>query len=595
MEYEIRDFRTFAVDDDGNRELLANFVAQITEETRYTDGRSTDTVLTIEGLMPGELKDGVRPEDTPPKKLPPVRVSAEAFSGLTWVMPNWGVTAVIRPGTGVKDNLRTQIQLSSQPKVSTIYRHLGWTEIAGQRYFLHNGGAIGRNGNRKDIQVVVPNELTRYNLDTEHNAHTGIKATLDLMEMAMPEITWPLLAATLVPLFGPVDFALHLTGRTGTYKSEIMSLFQSHYGPQMDARHLPGSWSSTANAIEAQAFLAANCAFVVDDFVPQGTSWQIRAYQATADKIIRAQGNQAGRARLTDTSSLQTAMYPRGIVLSTGEDTPEGHSVRARMLILELSPGDIDPAKLTAAQQRRAEYSATVAHLASWLARNPVTLTDRAQEIRDQNLNIGHSRTPGMLGMLIATIEAFLQFAVEEKAVSPQKAKALMKTASQAIMAAGEKQQSYLEAADPVDLFTAALRQVMATGGGHFRTLNGGVPRGALQLGWTEESSLGDVPVWKSRGPTLGWVDWSKDELFLDATTGFNVVRKAAGSEISLTKQTLMKRLKDAGILSRTDDARQRNTVRVTAEQHPRQVLALILSEALDNNEAPQDEGAEDE
>ena len=44
-------------------------------------------------------------------------------------------------------------------------------------------------------------------------------------------------------------------------------------------------------------------------------------------------GNQAGRARLTDTSNLQQTFYPRGVIFSTGEDTPEGHSVRARMMI----------------------------------------------------------------------------------------------------------------------------------------------------------------------------------------------------------------------------------------------------------------------
>jgi hypothetical protein len=43
--------------------------------------------------------------------------------------------------------------------------------------------------------------------------------------------------------------------------------------------------------------------------------------------------------------------------------------------------------------------------------------------------------------------------------------------------------------------------------------------------------------------------------------------------------------LKDAGALCRTDEGRQRNTVRVTAENHPRQVLCLSLSTVLDLEE----------
>ena len=587
MRYEIERQHTYRVNDEGERELLANFEAEIAEETRYVDGVSSKTVLIITGRQMGPIEDR-------PVELTPVRVPAEDFAGLGWVMPNWGVRAVIRPGSGIKEDLRTAIQLRSAPIVMTIYKHLGWTEINGKKAFLHAGGAMKENGNDKSIRVQLPLELSRYNLDAEGETADALKTALELLKIGPKEVTWCLLAASIAPLFGPVDFGIHLSGRTGTFKSEVMSLFQSLYGSGMDARHLPGSWSSTANALEAQAFLAANAAFVIDDFVPNGNSAQVRAYQQGADKIIRAQGNQAGRARLTDVSDLQQTMYPRGIILSTGEDTPEGHSVRARMLILELSPGDIELKQLTKVQGMRKILPVIVGAIVRKLIEVPADITPRVEDLRNGYIDIGHTRTPAMLGRLVAVIEWFLEFVKGEGVISDQVQKKMRNDAIQAIESAGKKQQSYLEEADPVDMFTSAVRQVLATGLGHIRTLNGGIPLKAAVLGWTEENASGAMPTFKSRGPSIGWVKWSDDEIFIDVVAGWNIIKKVMGSEMQLNKNTLFRRLKDAGLLKRTDDARQRNTVRITAEVHPRNVLVLAATELLQNQEIPNGEEEEE-
>lgn len=582
--YQEENYQTYRISDEGERELLANFVAKITVETHFLDGRNNTTTLTIEGEQPNlDVPSGK------PRRLPPIEIDAKEFMSMAWVLPAWGVQAVIRPGSSIRDDLRTAIQLASRPAVRNIYKHIGWEVIDGEKAYIHSGGAISANGNDPSVEVRLPSELAKYDLTSSANVKDAIIATLSLCELTMPEITWPMLAATLTPVYGQVDFGLHLTGRTGTFKSEVMSLFQSHYGSGMDARHLPGSWSSTANALEAQAYCAANAAFVIDDFVPQGTAWQQRAYQATADKIIRSQGNQSGRARLTDTSNLQTTMYPRGIILSTGEDTPEGHSVRARLMIVELSPGDVDAAKLTAAQHNRRLYPATIAALVQHLCKSPTDLTPRQEEIRNQHLSVGHTRTPNMLGRLIATVEAFTEWAAATNAITEKERRAYVKIATSSIITAGKSQQAYLEAMDPCDIFTAAIRQILATGMAHLRTLSGGIPLSPTLLGWTAENGLGEIPTYKSRGPCIGWVAWQEDTVYLDITAGYNLVRKTAGPEISVTKQTLFKRLKDNGNLARTDELRQRNTVRVTAEQHPRQALAMILSTTLDINEVPQD------
>lgn len=585
MSYEVLGTKMYRSDDEGNLEQMCNFVAEIVEETHYVDGTDeTRTELVIDGHYTVIVGDPPKEEVRSFKRA---TVPAESFAGMAWVMPNWGVQAVIQPGTSMKDDLRAAIQLRSKPKIRTIYRHTGWAQISDRRPgFLHAGGAITKNGNDKTVSVQLPPEMAFYNLTTEVKPQDAFAATLALVELGPPEVMYPLLAATLAPLYGPVDFAAHVTGRTGTYKSEVMSLFQSHYGPGMDARHLPGSWSSTGNALEAQAFIAKNVAFVVDDFIPNGTSWQVRQFQATADKLIRAQGNQAGRARLTDVSSLQTTLYPRGIVLSTGEDTPEGHSVRARMLIMELAPGDVTPEALTKAQARRHLYSGTVAALVQLLAGRPevFALKDaKTAEWRKFLQAVGHSRTPAMLGRLLATLECTLDLALEQKWIDKATHKKHHLAGTKAIKAIGEQQVHFLEEQDPAEAFIAAIRQVVGTGGGHFRLTSGGVPKFATQLGWSEERDDEDNPTsFKSRGPLIGWVIPKDDELFLDMTAGYNIVKKAAGQEVTFTKQTMLKRLKEAGKMSRADETRQRNTVRINAEGHQRTVIALNLAEVLD-------------
>lgn len=568
---------TLKENDEGERTQLANFTARIIRETRIMDGINTETLLSITG----KSTNGTLPE---------VEILAEQFPGMTWVMRYWGVRAIIQPGGSTKEDLRTAIQTFSQPEVKTIYKAIGWTEINGKRAYLHAGGALTATGNDPSVTTKLPPELQKYNLNAPKKPKEGFNASLMLTYLAPAHIVWPLWTATYAPLFGAVDFATHLTGRSGTFKSELASLFQSHYGHDMDSRHLPGSWSSTGNALEVQAYHAANAVFVIDDFIPVGTAWQVRNYQTTADKIVRAQGNQAGRARLTDTSNLQATYYPRGLIMSTGEDTPEGHSCRARMLISEISPGDIKPADLTNAQKKRPLYSAAMVDLIQDLAKHPVDLTERTNELRAKHIGVGHTRTPQMIGRLIATGEAVLLWAYKKKYIGKDDYEVATKVMTEAIVLCAEQQQKYLENADPVELFLTGLRQVLAGGFGHVRSFNGGVPLKANILGWSEERTHNTMPTWKSHGPCVGWINWDKDELCLDQNIGYAAIKKTMGADLSLTKQTLCKRLKDAGLLTRADEARQRNTVRITAEGHARQVVAMIATSALDTQELPGDD-----
>ena len=101
--------------------------------------------------------------------------------------------------------------------------------------------------------------MSRYELRLSGGPDTlasAVKASLRLVELGPPSISFPLLAATCRAVFGEADFALHLAGETGAFKSEVAALHQQHFGATMNRLHLPGAWSSTGNALEALAFHA---------------------------------------------------------------------------------------------------------------------------------------------------------------------------------------------------------------------------------------------------------------------------------------------------------------------------------------------------
>lgn len=586
-------------DEDGQLTTLANFTAEIIKETRMIDGITNNTILTIKGeQIGGRPINGVTPK---PIELPEVAINADEFGNFNWVLRRWGSRCVIFPQTGVKDDLRTQMQLQSTPTIELIYGTIGWMENErGHKMYLHNGGAITEKGNDTSIRVVLPPELQRYDLTTGEpgcDVHEAFHSSLDLIKLGPAEVMWPLWAATFAPILGPCDFAMHLAGRSGAFKSEIISLFQSHYGSAMDARNLPANWSSTGNALEALTYYAANALVTIDDFVPQGTSYQVKTLQSNADRVIRGQGNQAGRGRLTDSASLKVAYYPRGLTMSTGEDTPEGHSVRARMLIVELSPGDTEVKNLTESQKKRRQFPILMSEfikdacdtVAPDFIKGKQMMTQelqhRVNEIRDVLLEIGHTRTPPMLARLVATVETVMQWAAERGFITKDLAETMTDQAKEAIIQAGMNQSTYLEAADPVQVFMNGLRTALAGQRGHVRSMQNGVPLEPEKYGWTQMTVSGEMPKYKAGGTTIGWVDSDENRLYFDADLAWAASKKETGNELAITKMTLIKRLKDAGILDRCDSHRNRCTVRISVEGHTRNVICFNVATFFDTQE----------
>jgi hypothetical protein len=549
---------------------LATWHGRIVEEIIRDDGAEQSVVLAIEG----GLSDG-----TP---LPRVEVPADEFASMRWPVKRWGTRAVVLAGAAVADHLRAALQLlSGDVPRRTVFAHTGWREVDSGWVYLHGGGAIGGNGPVEGVAVSLPEALAGYLLPdppTGADLVSAFRASLRLLEVAPDHIAGPLLGGVYRAVLGPCDCALHLAGPTGAGKSELAALAQQHFGAGLDARHLPASWSSTGNALEVMAFAAKDAVMTVDDFAPGGSAADVSRHHREADRLLRAQGNHAGRMRLRSDASPRPARPPRGLILSTGEDVPRGQSLRARLLTLELAPGETNWCVLTECQADAAagRLAAAMAAYLRWLAPQYAAvragLRDEVARLRSRaRVEGGHARTPGILADLAIGWQYWLDFAVAAGAIDAGRRAELNERVWAALERAGIKQVEHLATAEPCGQFLRLLSAALASGRAHVAAADGNRPEHADSWGWRPNGA-----AWEPQGRRIGWIE--AEDFYLEPEAAFAEAQEMArhqADSLPISARTLRKRLNERGLLESTDPDREVLTVRKTLEGRRREVMHL--------------------
>jgi hypothetical protein len=566
-------------------QALCNFTARIVAEEVLDDGAEQRTVLVIEGQLPG------------PRPLPPTRVPAERYPVMSWVTEAWGTAPVIFAGQGKRDHLRAAIQmLSGSVARRTVYGHLGWRRLGKRWVYLHSGGAIGSEGAIDDVEVDTGTDsLLSCLLPPPPEATAlvdAVRASLALLELGPDTVTAAALGAIYrAPLGEPsaIDFALHLAGPTGAFKTELAALAQAHFGSAFNGRHLPASWADTANMLEKKAFLAKDAVLVVDDFAPTGTSADVQRLHRDADRLFRAAGNRAGRARMRTDGGSRPTYYPRGLIISTGEDIPSGQSLRARLLVLELTPGQIAADRLSAMQTDAASgiFATAMAGYLRWLATRiddlKQMLPERQRMLRDTLAQgLDHRRTPDIAASLIVGWQTFLQFAEESGAIAGQDAPSTLDRVRSALTDSADLQRAHQASEEPAARFLALLGAAISSGRAHLADAEtGSQPEDPACWGWQSSfAGSGSDPreAWRPNGERLGWI--RDGDLLLEPETAFAVAQKLArdqGTSIPVKQRTLWKRLAERGLLASRDPARG-CMVRLTIQGSRRDVLHVRMS-----------------
>jgi hypothetical protein len=580
---------------------LAEWSARIVEQTARDDGRGRSVTLTVEGALAGG------------EPLPRLELTADEFARMDWPLRHWGARAVVHPGPRTRDSLRCAIQLlSGDIPTRTLYTHTGWREIEGAWCYLHAGGAIGPSGQVAEVATELPEALASFRLPAPPEGRQlveAVRASLRLRDLGPRRILDPLLAAVYRAPLGETNFTLWVAGPSGSYKTELAALLQRHFGRGMDAEHLPTSWGSTGNSIEALGALAKDCLLVVDDFAPGASAVQQQRLHQEAERVVRAQGNRSGRQRLSRDSALRQGAASRCLWLSTGEDVPGGQSFRARLLVLEVSHGDLGPRspavnpKLSACQQDAAGlYARAMAGYLRWLARQYGDLRGRlraeAAELRRQALEAGvrgHARTAGIVAELALGLRYLFAYAVDAGALTPAEAGcytscytgsrleparkapgtgAMWEECWASLLEAAAEHAGQVHDADPAEQFVRLVAAALSSGRAHLTNRDGLQPDDPGAWGWQGRESwskdLEGKPTtieYVAQGRRVGCVEG--EDLYLQPQAAYAEAQELArqqGERLQVTARTLWKRLREGGWLASYDDTRERNTVRRTID-----------------------------
>lgn len=561
--------------------IIANFLAKPTREIIRDNGIDRDREFEIVGIVAGG------------QELPAVNVPAKDFPSLSWVSPAWGLVANVEPGQGCKDKVRHAIQSLAQGIAQeTIYGHIGWRKIGSEWVYLYTGGVIGADGPRAGVTVDPGNKLQSYKLPVPAVGPAlkkAVRASLAVQRVAPTVTTVPLLAAVCrAPLAEalPVDFSLFLAGATGAKKTCLTALVQAHFGAEFSDRNLPASWDSTANALEKLAFLAKDAVLVIDDFAPKGTANDVQGLHSNADRVLRAQGNLSGRSRMQSDMQLRTEYKPRGLIVSSGEDIPKGGSLRARGLILEVGPDDVNLGELTQSQTAAREglFAETMAGYVKWLAPRmdelKKTLRAQHEEIRTQarEHEFKHDRTPDIIASLAMGLKQFLCYATEAGAMDEEEADKWYEEAWDALLAAGQGQAGHLASEEPTGRFLDLIAAALSSGKAHIANVFGWCPKDPIlqsRYGWRDgQSGI------QAQGDRIGWLDEDKKILMLNPDAAYATAQKLArdqNSSLPISQRVLWKRMAERGLILTEKDGKQTyNTVKRSAEGTRQRVLVLL-------------------
>jgi hypothetical protein len=548
--------------------LLTNFTAEIVGDIMEYDGVEARRHYELLAELHGKRRR--------------FSVPANEFSGLAWVGEQLGARAILTPGNWVKDHVRAAIQMTSAHIVDRrVFTHTGWhRNDEGDWYYFHGGGILGAHGHVPNMEVTLSGSLRPMRLPEPPRGCAlteAVKASIRLIDVAPLSVTVPLWLATWRAPLGPVNFGLHIVGTSGVGKSELTALVQQHYGSGFDRTHLPGNWFSTENALELLAFQAKDMSVVIDDFCPKGKASDIGDMHKKADRLFRALGNGSSRGRLRRNLSVAPERPPRGLLISSGEDLFQGHSLQARVLILDFPRDGMHWDKLSACQSDAAEgrYAQAMAAYLQWLAPRyeaiQQALPDKTRDLRQEFSGATqHQRTPEAIANLLVGLSYFLEFAQEVGAFTAVECKGTWDLARVVLEDLAHVQVSHHDDDKPAQRFLDLLLGALTSGKAHIADIGGHAPRSCpAAFGW-RASDKGVPPGdrdaavamgWTPLGDLIGWVEG--DDLYLEPESTYRMVQIMARDQqqaLPFSRRMLQKSLHEIGMLKSTDRGKSRDT-----------------------------------
>ena len=470
---------------------LCNFNAHISEDIRYIDGQSEKRCYRLKGevVIAGKVQI-----------LEPIEIDSADFKKMNW-LHEWGAGTNIDSTAATDANVRDCIEKLSLTKTKKhkAFTHTGWREIDDEYYFLQKSGAIGTKGISDSIEVRLDGSskgegkivLSHYDLtvnrygkplkvDDKEVIKNAVSSSLDILELSANKPACYLLLlsayrAVLNEALG-AEFSTFFYGYTGSFKTEFTALAQAHFGAGFHGKHLPANWTGTGMSLEYLLFITKDVLTACDDFNPTGSPQQIAEFHKKAEIVFRGQGNQAGRTRLTADIELRPEYHPRGLVMGSGEDLPQGESLRSRILFAELKKGDIASEDLSKAQDlaRDGSYCIAMYNFVKFIAGlskdNELTIKlekdfrTQREKLKGLVTNASHLRLVDQIASLSIALDVLLNFAINHDAISDARANAIAEEGRTALRNFIPSQNELQLDQNPAFIFCSIIGTVLTTG-----------------------------------------------------------------------------------------------------------------------------------
>jgi hypothetical protein len=469
-----------------------------------------------------------------------INLPATDFASMKWVDQKLGAVATVLPAGAML--AATAIKLLSHAdgvKTEVAVAHIGYAQHNGKPIFVSGDTIIAPPGvDTADLLLDLPDQAARFRLPppptgADLTAAMGASArTLDVAPLDVMLPLWLMAHRAALPL-PPPGYVLWLHGTTGAGKSNVAAIMQCFYGKDWRFDRLPENFGSTGTSLEGAAHHARNVLLVIDD--AQGDGRRSREnVTRVAQQLVRGIGNRSSRHRSTVDLRQRPVRDPRAAVIVTAESEPVGHSITARIVVVEVPRAALDAANRNASQEDAktgrlsAAMSAFIARIlkagpekiAAWFEAETRKCADTLKTALGENT---HERSVSNLADLMATAKLVLSFYKQEGIKLPFDEAAVIRV----LTGTGAAQKAAVQHADPVEVFREALNDLLVSGYGRIADRGAGeVPQGdARRWGWI--GTLNGAP---RNFVVLGWADFPGAQAAADPADGSGGDAVSAGT-----------------------------------------------------------------
>lgn len=394
------------------------------------------------------------------------------------------------------------------PETATKYRHTGWARINDKPYYLTKFGAVGAEGITRDVWIDLgPGvEVSITEIGTAADARQSLELYKDGDQNILSPISVMPYMAVLRDFFPALGFSMHIVGSTGQFKTEIAKVAAAHFGREgIENNAALGSWSSTANALMKMATVMKDSLMIVDDLVP--SSMSRNEYVQKTDLVFRSIGNMATKARLTKNITMREQAPPRTLVISTGEDTPIGESLIARLMIVNVYPDWISSSELQKLQSRAKAgvYERALGLFMVWVAQNwddiATIVTSSLAKPYDTSQSEMHRRVPHTMRFFKTTLDVMRLYAMNNAILSEAEADEMVRVGVAAFLKSANVTNEQSSGMSVSERALLAVRSSLERGRGHLSdSVTDEFVPGLELLGWGWQRD-----AYVPRGEALGY------------------------------------------------------------------------------------------